>query len=145
MRKILKEYHQVYIFKSLFFIILISTTLISLSCYIQHIVDNTSTLLCRYYGLHRVKLPHGKKIHFVVMSNVFPPSKDIHETYDLKVNNKSGKANIYFIYIFLTNTLFYCCFRVPPWVVFYHKRKSWRILTLSWRIWTGKRANANFN
>ncbi|CAO3621426.1 unnamed protein product [Mucor hiemalis] len=59
MRKILKEYHQ-------------------------HIVDNTSTLLCRYYGLHRVKLPHGRKIHFVVMSNVFPPSKDIHETYDLK-------------------------------------------------------------
>ncbi|KAI7888178.1 uncharacterized protein EV154DRAFT_539451 [Mucor mucedo] len=59
MRKILKEYHQ-------------------------HISENTSTLLCRYYGLHRVKLPHGRKIHFVVMSNVFPPSKDIHETYDLK-------------------------------------------------------------
>ncbi|GAA5806688.1 hypothetical protein MFLAVUS_000036 [Mucor flavus] len=59
MRKILKEYHQ-------------------------HISENSSTLLCRYYGLHRVKLPHGKKIHFVVMSNVFPPSKDIHETYDLK-------------------------------------------------------------
>ncbi|KAG2229888.1 hypothetical protein INT48_001323 [Thamnidium elegans] len=59
MRKILKEYHQ-------------------------HISENASTLLCRYYGLHRVKLPHGKKIHFVVMSNVFPPSKDIHETYDLK-------------------------------------------------------------
>ncbi|CAO0793077.1 unnamed protein product [Mucor circinelloides] len=59
MRKILKEYHQ-------------------------HICENPDTLLCRYYGLHRVKLPHGKKIHFVVMSNVFPPSKDIHETYDLK-------------------------------------------------------------
>ncbi|GAA5796833.1 hypothetical protein HPULCUR_002211 [Helicostylum pulchrum] len=59
MRKILKEYHQ-------------------------HISDNSSTLLCRYYGLHRIKLPHGKKIHFVVMSNVFPTSKDIHETYDLK-------------------------------------------------------------
>ncbi|KAG1069693.1 hypothetical protein G6F42_026223 [Rhizopus arrhizus] len=61
MRKILKEYHQ-------------------------HICENPDTLLCRYYGLHRVKLPHGKKIHFVVMSNVFPPSKDIHETYDLKVD-----------------------------------------------------------
>ncbi|KAG1456847.1 hypothetical protein G6F56_006741 [Rhizopus delemar] len=52
--------------------------------YYNHINENPSTLLCRYYGLHRIKLPHGKKIHFVVMSNVFPPNKDIHETYDLK-------------------------------------------------------------
>ncbi|EIE75627.1 hypothetical protein RO3G_00331 [Rhizopus delemar RA 99-880] len=52
--------------------------------YYNHISNNPSTLLCRYYGLHRIKLPHGKKIHFVVMSNVFPPNKDIHETYDLK-------------------------------------------------------------
>ncbi|CEJ01879.1 Putative 1-phosphatidylinositol-4-phosphate 5-kinase [Rhizopus microsporus] len=52
--------------------------------YYKHICDNPGTLLCRYYGLHRIKLPHGKKIHFVVMSNVFPPNKDIHETYDLK-------------------------------------------------------------
>ncbi|CAO3693448.1 unnamed protein product [Rhizopus microsporus] len=52
--------------------------------YYHHICDNPSTLLCRYYGLHRIKLPHGRKIHFVVMSNVFPPNKDIHETYDLK-------------------------------------------------------------
>ncbi|KAI8346156.1 hypothetical protein BD560DRAFT_338729 [Blakeslea trispora] len=59
MRKILKEYHQ-------------------------HISENPNTLLCRYYGLHRIKLPYGRKIHFVVMSNVFPPNKDIHETYDLK-------------------------------------------------------------
>ncbi|KAI9478690.1 MAG: hypothetical protein EXX96DRAFT_482765 [Benjaminiella poitrasii] len=52
--------------------------------YYLHICENPNTLLCRYYGLHRVKLPHGRKIHFVVMSNVFPPNKDIHETYDLK-------------------------------------------------------------
>ncbi|KAI8988366.1 hypothetical protein BDF20DRAFT_904988 [Mycotypha africana] len=52
--------------------------------YYEHICNNPDTLLCRYYGLHRIKLPHGRKIHFVVMSNVFPPSKDIHETYDLK-------------------------------------------------------------
>lgn len=60
MRKILKEYHD-------------------------HVSSNPDTLLCRYYGLHRVKLPHGRKIHFVVMGNVLPPNKDIHETYDLKV------------------------------------------------------------
>ncbi|CAO3665373.1 unnamed protein product [Rhizopus stolonifer] len=52
--------------------------------YYNHIAKNPNSLLCRYYGLHRIKLPHGKKIHFVVMSNVFPPNKDIHETYDLK-------------------------------------------------------------
>jgi hypothetical protein len=34
--------------------------------------------------LHRIKLPHGRKIHFVVMGNVFPSNKDVHETYDLK-------------------------------------------------------------
>lgn len=62
MRKILKEYHD-------------------------HVSSNPDTLLCRYYGLHRVKLPHGRKIHFVVMGNVLPPNKDIHETYDLKVRN----------------------------------------------------------
>ncbi|KAF7730388.1 Phosphatidylinositol-4-phosphate 5-kinase [Apophysomyces ossiformis] len=59
MRKILRQYHD-------------------------HVCNNPDTLLCRYYGLHRVKLPHGRKIHFVVMGNVFPPNKDIHETYDLK-------------------------------------------------------------
>lgn len=45
---------------------------------------NPNTLLCRFYGLHRIKLPHGRKIHFVVMGNVFPTNKDVHETYDLK-------------------------------------------------------------
>lgn len=52
---------------------------------IQHIKNHPNTLLSRYYGLHRVKLPRGKKIYFVVMGNVFPPNKDIHDTFDLKV------------------------------------------------------------
>ncbi|PWN51732.1 SAICAR synthase-like protein [Violaceomyces palustris] len=59
LRKILKDYHE-------------------------HIKTNPHTLLSRFYGLHRVKLPHGRKIHFVVMNNLFPPHRDIHETYDLK-------------------------------------------------------------
>ncbi|KDQ09124.1 hypothetical protein BOTBODRAFT_117659 [Botryobasidium botryosum FD-172 SS1] len=59
LRKILKEYHT-------------------------HVRTNPHTLLSRFYGLHRVKLPHGKKIHFVIMNNLFPPHRDIHETYDLK-------------------------------------------------------------
>ncbi|KAH9924066.1 uncharacterized protein B0H18DRAFT_955645 [Fomitopsis serialis] len=28
--------------------------------------------------------PAGRKIHFVIMNNLFPPHRDIHETYDLK-------------------------------------------------------------
>ncbi|KIY53254.1 SAICAR synthase-like protein [Fistulina hepatica ATCC 64428] len=52
--------------------------------YHKHVKENPHTLLSRFYGLHRVKLPHGRKIHFVIMNNLFPPHKDIHETYDLK-------------------------------------------------------------
>ncbi|GAA5989510.1 hypothetical protein JCM10908_000510 [Rhodotorula pacifica] len=52
--------------------------------YHEHVKKNPHTLLSRFYGLHRVKLPRGKKIHFVIMNNLFPPHRDIHETYDLK-------------------------------------------------------------
>ncbi|KAM0787848.1 hypothetical protein ACM66B_003901 [Microbotryomycetes sp. NB124-2] len=52
--------------------------------YHEHIKANPHTLLSRFYGLHRVKLPRGRKIHFVIMNNLFPPHRDIHETYDLK-------------------------------------------------------------
>ncbi|KAH8113824.1 hypothetical protein DFH11DRAFT_277998 [Phellopilus nigrolimitatus] len=52
--------------------------------YYEHVKSNPHTLLSRFYGLHRVKLPRGRKIHFVIMNNLFPPHKDIHETYDLK-------------------------------------------------------------
>jgi 1-phosphatidylinositol-4-phosphate 5-kinase len=31
-----------------------------------------------------VKVPYGRKIHFVVMNNLFPPHRDIHRTFDLK-------------------------------------------------------------
>ena len=52
--------------------------------YYDHVTDNPNTLLSQFYGLHRVKLPYGRKIHFVVMNNLFPPHRDIHGTYDLK-------------------------------------------------------------
>ncbi|KAI0114246.1 SAICAR synthase-like protein [Hypoxylon sp. NC0597] len=52
--------------------------------YYQHVMDNPNTLLSQFYGLHRVKMPYGKKIHFVVMNNLFPPHRDIHTTFDLK-------------------------------------------------------------
>ncbi|KAL7416330.1 hypothetical protein BDY24DRAFT_379321 [Mrakia frigida] len=52
--------------------------------YHAHVASNPHTLLSRFYGLHRVKLPRGRKIHFVIMNNLFPPHRDIHETFDLK-------------------------------------------------------------
>ncbi|KAI5794900.1 hypothetical protein FPQ18DRAFT_235526, partial [Pyronema domesticum] len=52
--------------------------------YYQHIQENPDTLISQFYGLHRVKTPFGRKIHFVVMNNLFPPHRDIHQTFDLK-------------------------------------------------------------
>ncbi|KAF9051633.1 hypothetical protein BJ165DRAFT_1401124 [Panaeolus papilionaceus] len=52
--------------------------------YYNYVKENPHTLLSRFYGLHRVKLPRGRKIHFVIMNNLFPPHKDVHETFDLK-------------------------------------------------------------
>ncbi|KAG5936879.1 hypothetical protein E4U60_002303 [Claviceps pazoutovae] len=52
--------------------------------YYNHVQSNPNTLLSQFYGLHRVKMPYGKKIHFVIMNNLFPPHRDIHTTFDLK-------------------------------------------------------------
>ncbi|GAB7357291.1 hypothetical protein MBLNU459_g8259t2 [Dothideomycetes sp. NU459] len=52
--------------------------------YYNHVTANPNTLLSQFYGLHRVKIPYGRKIHFVVMNNLFPPHRDIHRTFDLK-------------------------------------------------------------
>ncbi|KAK4497155.1 hypothetical protein PRZ48_011605 [Zasmidium cellare] len=52
--------------------------------YYRHVTENPNTLLSQFYGLHRVKIPYGRKIHFVVMNNLFPPHRDIHRTFDLK-------------------------------------------------------------
>lgn len=52
--------------------------------YYAHIERYPNTLISQFYGLHRVKIPYGRKIHFVVMNNLFPPHRDIHQTFDLK-------------------------------------------------------------
>ncbi|KAJ2567101.1 Phosphatidylinositol-4-phosphate 5-kinase [Coemansia sp. RSA 1822] len=52
--------------------------------YYEFVRDNPHTLLSRIYGLHRIKLPQGRKVHFIVMSNILPPNKDIHAQFDLK-------------------------------------------------------------
>lgn len=52
--------------------------------YYNHVKNNPNTLISQFYGLHRIKLPLGRKIHFIVMNNLFPPHHDLHRTYDLK-------------------------------------------------------------
>ncbi|KAJ5624621.1 hypothetical protein N7510_000930 [Penicillium lagena] len=52
--------------------------------YYRHVETNPNTLISQFYGLHRVKMAYGRKIHFVVMNNLFPPHRDIHQTFDLK-------------------------------------------------------------
>ena len=52
--------------------------------YYTHVQNNPNTLISQFYGLHRVKIPYGRKIHFVVMNNLFPPHRDIHQIFDLK-------------------------------------------------------------
>ena len=54
--------------------------------YHAHLMAHRYTLICRFFGLHRVHLPTAlaKKVYFVVMGNVFPIDKPIHERYDLK-------------------------------------------------------------
>lgn len=59
--------------------------------YYHHVKKNPDTLLCQFYGLHRVKMPISfknkvkhRKIYFLVMNNLFPPHLEIHTSFDLK-------------------------------------------------------------
>jgi 1-phosphatidylinositol-4-phosphate 5-kinase len=63
----------------------------NLQHYSEHVKKNPHTLISRIFGLHRVKQSGTKKIHFVVMGNVFPSNKDIHEVYDLK-GSRTGRV-----------------------------------------------------
>ena len=60
--------------------------------YVTHMIKNPNSLINQYYGLHRVKMPHlNRKIHFVVMNNIFHTPKPIHTLYDLKGATYSGR------------------------------------------------------
>lgn len=53
--------------------------------YYHHVKANPNTLISQFYGLHRLKVQGGmRKVHFIVMNNLFPPHRDIHLKYDLK-------------------------------------------------------------
>ena len=67
--------------------------------YHQHIQENCNSLLVRFYGLHRVQIPMGKKIYFVVMGNLFPNDRPMRSIYDLKVSRFSKQMFQLFIYL----------------------------------------------
>lgn len=53
--------------------------------YLKHLHINPDSLLCRIYGMHRVKMRFlSSEIHFVIMASVFDTHKPIHVMYDLK-------------------------------------------------------------
>ncbi|AAS54395.1 AGL096Wp [Eremothecium gossypii ATCC 10895] len=59
--------------------------------YYEHVKANPDTLICQFYGLHRVKMPisfknkvKNRRIYFIVMNNLFPPHLEMHTTFDLK-------------------------------------------------------------
>ncbi|CAG89527.2 DEHA2F18062p [Debaryomyces hansenii CBS767] len=66
--------------------------------YYKHIKENPNTLISQFYGLHRVKMPFNKsgikKVHFIVMNNLFPSQRDIHVKYDLKGSTWGRKYEV---------------------------------------------------
>eukprot|EP00469_Lotharella_globosa_P016431 CAMPEP_0167827888 /NCGR_PEP_ID=MMETSP0112_2-20121227/11005_1 /TAXON_ID=91324 /ORGANISM="Lotharella globosa, Strain CCCM811" /LENGTH=537 /DNA_ID=CAMNT_0007730823 /DNA_START=65 /DNA_END=1675 /DNA_ORIENTATION=- len=55
-----------------------------LPSYYQHVMEEPNTLLCRFYGMHRVK-PSGRgSFHFLIMESVFNTNLEIHQIFDLK-------------------------------------------------------------
>jgi len=55
--------------------------------YYQHMMDNPDTLMCRVFGMHKMKFNRKRRplrIYFVVMNNIFETTCEIHERFDLK-------------------------------------------------------------
>ena len=58
-----------------------------LKAYYNYVKANPNTLLCQFYGLHRLKMATRTgtvKVHVLVMNNLIPPTVNISELYDLK-------------------------------------------------------------
>ena len=61
--------------------------------YFQHIANYPDTLLCHIYGMHRVTFK-GKKLHFIIMTNVFRTDLNIHKRFDLKGSHYGRDASL---------------------------------------------------
>jgi hypothetical protein len=49
--------------------------------YYRHMKDHPNSLLCRFFGMHRLK---PGKLHVLVMANVFDTERVVHQRFDLK-------------------------------------------------------------
>ena len=53
--------------------------------YFIYMLETPCSLITRFYGMHRVKLPHmRRRMHFVIMASVFAGDKELQCQYDLK-------------------------------------------------------------
>jgi len=51
--------------------------------YYNHVVNHPHTLLTKFYGLHKITLKSGRKVHLVVMANLFNRMQ-LHQRFDIK-------------------------------------------------------------
>jgi len=58
--------------------------------YYRHMEACRNTLLCRFFGLHRLKHATFGKLYLIIMSNIFDTDRLIHTRYDLK-GSKVGR------------------------------------------------------
>jgi 1-phosphatidylinositol-4-phosphate 5-kinase len=58
--------------------------LLSSTDYYHYVLNNSNTLLTKFYGMHKI-IWQKREIYFVVMANIFDTGVEIQEQYDLKV------------------------------------------------------------
>ncbi|XP_054468801.1 phosphatidylinositol 4-phosphate 5-kinase-like protein 1 [Anoplopoma fimbria] len=58
--------------------------LANLNIYIEHLRKFPHSLLVKFLGVHRIKIPHRRKKYFIVMQSVFYPDERINARYDIK-------------------------------------------------------------
>lgn len=56
----------------------------NLKIYMEHLREFPHSLLVKFLGVHRIKLPHRQKKYFIVMQSVFYPDDRINARYDIK-------------------------------------------------------------
>ncbi|KAM9338251.1 phosphatidylinositol 4-phosphate 5-kinase-like protein 1 [Symphorus nematophorus] len=56
----------------------------NLKIYLEHLRKYPHSLLVKFLGVHRIKIPHRRKKYFIVMQSVFYPDDRINARYDIK-------------------------------------------------------------
>eukprot|EP00899_Mesostigma_viride_P002232 jgi/Mesvir1/12009/Mv00312-RA.1 len=60
--------------------------------YYKHVMEHPSTLLTKFFGLHRLKPHRGRKVRFVVMGNLLCTDLRLHYRFDLKGSTLGRKT-----------------------------------------------------